>query len=315
MNTAQVNRLNIGLILLSVLAAFLWPFETFLGAYAVLGPLHYLTEISWLDQHGYFVDKRQNVLWLVAMCLAVLPGAGLVSVLAAISPMLVPAAFVLAFALLPKTGPRSWMLVAAGIGTALWALSAGGVPMAVLVTIAILLPTIIHVFVFTGGFMLAGTLKDKDKRWGLAAFVALLVCAAFLLVFPSLPQAVGEGMRQAYLNFVPMNILLMRFFHPGTSFTYQDAFFSSAGLSVMRFVAFAYLYHYLNWFSKTSVIKWHLVSRPRALLILAGWVGAVGLYAWNYEIGFKALLFLSLLHVILEFPLDIRTFMGLGRGR
>ena len=46
--TAQdrLNYLNIGLMAASCAVAWFLPFELFLLAYAVLGPLHYLTEIS-----------------------------------------------------------------------------------------------------------------------------------------------------------------------------------------------------------------------------------------------------------------------------
>ena len=33
-------------------------------------------------------------------------------------------------------------------------------------------------------------------------------------------------------------------------------FFSEVGIMLMRFIAFAYLYHYLNWFSKTKIIRY-----------------------------------------------------------
>ena len=49
-----VNHLNSGLMVVSCVVAYLYPFELFLFSYAVLGPLHYFTEISWLHQRGYF---------------------------------------------------------------------------------------------------------------------------------------------------------------------------------------------------------------------------------------------------------------------
>ncbi len=52
MNLAGVNYLNMGLMVLSCALAFVLPFELFLLAYAVLGPLHYLTQISWLHDRG-----------------------------------------------------------------------------------------------------------------------------------------------------------------------------------------------------------------------------------------------------------------------
>src|SRR2546430_5445042 len=44
----------------SCLLAYAFPFELFLFSYAVLGPLHYLTEISWLHDRKYFVQARRR---------------------------------------------------------------------------------------------------------------------------------------------------------------------------------------------------------------------------------------------------------------
>jgi hypothetical protein len=60
--TKKVDLLNTGLLLLSVALAYLFPFRLFLLSYAILGPLHYLTEINWLHQKKYF-DKR--IPWLL----------------------------------------------------------------------------------------------------------------------------------------------------------------------------------------------------------------------------------------------------------
>ena len=75
----------------------------------------------------------------------------------------------------------------------------------------------------------------------------------------------------------------------------------------------AYTYHYLNWFSKTSIIKWHEVSKNRIAVIAVVWLGSLALYAYNYDTGMAVLYFISVLHVMLEFPLDHRTFVGIGR--
>ena len=77
--------------------------------------------------------------------------------------------------------------------------------------------------------------------------------------------------------------------------------YSSAGILITRFIAYAYTYHYLNWFSKTSVIKWHEVSKPQLVAIFALWIIAVVLYYTDYRTGLMALYFLSFLHVVLEF--------------
>ena len=49
-------------------------------------------------------------------------------------------------------------------------------------------------------------------------------------------------------------------------------FHSQAGILLMRFIAFAYTYHYLNWFSKTEIIRWHKVPKKRFIVVLVLWV-------------------------------------------
>src|SRR5258707_1237696 len=61
----RLNYLNIGLMLLALTLALARPFELFLLAYAVLGPLHYLTEISWLHDKGYYTRRRHDYLFLL----------------------------------------------------------------------------------------------------------------------------------------------------------------------------------------------------------------------------------------------------------
>ena len=68
----KVNTLNIALMLLSCGIAYLIPLELFLFSYAVLGPLHYLTQISWLQKRGFFTRGKYDYLFLVGLCLAML---------------------------------------------------------------------------------------------------------------------------------------------------------------------------------------------------------------------------------------------------
>ena len=56
----KLDTLNLVLILLSFLLACLLLFELFLFGYAVLGPLHYLTETNWIVNKNYFVA---NTYW------------------------------------------------------------------------------------------------------------------------------------------------------------------------------------------------------------------------------------------------------------
>jgi len=63
MKAQQIDLLNIGLIIVSGILAYQFPLELFILAFAILGPLHYLTEINWLDKKQYFTSNT-NRLWL-----------------------------------------------------------------------------------------------------------------------------------------------------------------------------------------------------------------------------------------------------------
>src|SRR5438128_4598659 len=56
----RINYLSIGLMIGACLAAYVFPFELFLFSYAILGPLHYLTEISWLHERKYFTESERG---------------------------------------------------------------------------------------------------------------------------------------------------------------------------------------------------------------------------------------------------------------
>src|SRR5229473_4620799 len=65
----DVNRLNVSLMAVSSGAAIAAPFHVFLFAYIVLGPLHYLTEISWLHDRNYFTRRSLARRWWLALVL------------------------------------------------------------------------------------------------------------------------------------------------------------------------------------------------------------------------------------------------------
>jgi hypothetical protein len=81
----------------------------------------------------------------------------------------------------------------------------------------------------------------------------------------------------------------------------------SAAAGVLRFLAFIYLFHYLNWFAKTELLEWHKVSRQSWVWIATLYGVSVGCYLWNFAAGFYLVNFLSMLHVFLEFPLNWHT--------
>lgn len=80
---------------------------------------------------------------------------------------------------------------------------------------------------------------------------------------------------------------------------------------VQTFIAFAYTYHYLNWFSKTSVIQWHKVDKRKMYITLTLWISCFLMFYFNYRIGLAAIYVLSMLHIILEFPLNISSIKSL----
>ena len=81
----------------------------------------------------------------------------------------------------------------------------------------------------------------------------------------------------------------------------------------MSFIAFSYMYHYLNWFSKTSIIQWHNIPKWRFIGVIVLWVASLALYAYNYSVGLKWLFLLSFTHVLVEFPLNHVTFINIGK--
>jgi len=333
MNAAdRINYLNIGLMIVAAIAAFVLPFEVFLFSYAVLGPLHYLTEISWLHEKRYFTKHRFDyvLLSLVALAIFILafgtewlfrnlpalfPGfASLEAVKGSSSGWITGLAFIsFASALAMTTLKRSLYRLFAFVFILITAQFIKDSQSA-LIVFAVFLPTLVHVFLFTGAFVLYGALKTRSRS-GILSFVVFLLCPAliWLLNDYGLGRPIGEYVQQSYRMFETLNQKTIDLLHLGSSQHQADIYYSSYGVLVMRVIAYAYTYHYLNWFSKTNVIRWHEISRRRIAAIALLWLAAVGTYAYNYRTGIIALYCLSLLHVFLEFPLNHVTFLGIGR--
>jgi hypothetical protein len=312
MSLTQLNLLNIGLMLGACVAAFLFPFELFLLAYAVLGPLHYLTQISWLHTRGYFTSGRRDAVVLVAGAVALL-------LLRYVLPLdnaadwataVVVLTFAAALAFVVATTPLMKALVlGAALVLAAWV---SGMDAAQTLFLTFV-PTIIHVFVFTAAFILYGSLKGRSVS-GIASLAVFVACTASFFVYrPGAAEHLPSAyVRDTYALFADLNVELAAWLRLPSLAAPADLYRSTAGLALMRFIAFAYTYHYLNWFSKTSIIQWHKIPPLWSAVNVALWFAALGLYAWNYRIGMLVLFALSWLHVLLEFPLDQRTFVGIG---
>src|SRR5262249_18913109 len=158
-------------------AALAWvlPFEAFLLAYAILGPLHYLTQISWLHDRGYFTTGRWDWVPLVLL--------GLVALEASYGRWL---------------GWQGSSFAALGLGIAVAFVASPVVKIATVVTcvglaapvsewlrarlfFGVFLTTIVHVYLFTGLFILAGSMKS-GSRSGYASLAVYVACGVGLLV-------------------------------------------------------------------------------------------------------------------------------------
>ena len=311
MTSTQVNYLNIGLMVGSTIAAFIVPFELFLFAYAVLGPLHYLTQISWLHDRQYFTKQKYDYLFLGILCVLLI----VVSLVVGQKPEMENGIVYIAFlSSLVMVLMKDIKLKLFAIGLIIFSVTLLKDFEPYQIFFAIFLPTIVHVFIFTGAFILMGALKGRSVS-GIASLVVFVLCAASFFFY--IPDASGytvdSYVRESYATFQILNVAMIRFLGLSPVTSLGDVYASQAGLVVMRLIAFAYMYHYLNWFSKTSIIKWNKISRKRMLGIGVLWLISLAIYGYDYRIGIMALFFLSFLHVFLEFPLDHQTFIGIGK--
>ena len=360
----KINDLNIGLMVLTAIAAYFFPFETFLLAYAYLGPLHYLTEISWLHDRNYFSKGKYDflVLLIVGVLLSYAAFAKDFGVSLEVydyfvkmnlfDKLLVFALFSsILFALVKNLIVKIVAILFLFVFVSGWLspensdVNSGSTMIFALTS---LVPTLIHVYLFTGLFMLFGALKSRSKS-GLLQMVGFVLVPVFLVFFTPVDEKKNNltsyGKNAYYANgdgFFYTNISILEHFKlveepkltnkqflanfvnnekakqsipvaerkrlndslktrlnepfiiqdPSNEY-YQKAipvknalgtydkesywgivFYSNIGIMLMRFIAFAYLYHYLNWFSKTEVIRWHKVPKLRFAAVIVLWIGA-----------------------------------------
>ena len=324
--TKKIDLLNIGLIALSLIIAIVLPFKLFLFSYAILGPLHYLTEINWLKDKNYFMSQNSpwvKVFVIVAVLATLYPlymlfenGWGamldeLMSIMQGKGKILILSAFFFSISLFIFQKKKH--LILALFGSFLLAILLKSYLPAWLFFIGLFLPTIVHVYLFTGLFMLYGSRKAKSK-YGYMAVVALLIVPfviAYLPIDPStytVTKEVGETYNAS--KFLSLNAVMTNMFDGFVNGKFMVL--SPVGIKVQIFIAFAYTYHYLNWFSKTSIIGWRdSLNKKSSLYIGLLWVAAVVLYLYDFFTGFVALYFLSILHVLFEFPLNVVTIKSL----
>ena len=310
-----INLTNMALMLISTVVAFIIPFKLFLFVYAVLGPLHYLTEISWLDKKNFFIKQKLQI-WPYIV-IAILLSIALFndkSVIRYYSVSLIITVVVYTLCLVFSGKTVLSLILSTAILIIALLIKADKI-MFLILSFGIFLPTVVHVFLFTGFFVLSGALKNKSIT-GFVSLVVFIGCAvSFSLIHTPNPEILSvaeKGYIQKYFSILNQSIAGLFNIHVLKNST--DIFELPAMIAVQRFIAFAYTYHYLNWFSKTTVIKWHDVSKSRLGVIAILWVLSVVFYYIDFRLGFMVLFLLSMLHVFLELPLNVISIKGIITG-
>ncbi|MBL6851839.1 MAG: hypothetical protein ISS15_19665 [Alphaproteobacteria bacterium] len=285
--TRRVDIVHLALLSTALVVSYALPFELLLLSYAILGPAHYFTEINWLYDRKFFLPMR---------ALAVVPlAAGVTSMfitdgyLAGIMLWLVLLACAIFAA--AKTTRQALMLSVIALAATV-AMVAAQVPF---VLAAVLLPTFIHVCIFTLIFMTLGALRAQiGVQLGIVA-VYLIAIALILAMPPSERTVIPPLARIGEMYFGGVAPAL------GQLVGVPDLQF---GGRITGLLSFVYTYHYLNWFIKADVIRWAAIPRGRLIAIAGLSAASTALYFYDYEIGLAVLLFVSLTHVLLEFPLN-----------
>ena len=178
-----INHLNSALMVLSLVAAMFFPFELFLFSFVVLGPLHYLTEVSWLQKRNFFIKNQWEsifliVLSLIATLLVVLPTKKTDEFITNI--VFLGFVFAMIVLIVEQTWFKIFLLIAVlalvyftGFYKAAW----------FVVIFGIFMSTIIHTTIFTGIFILSGIRKNTSVS-GIISLAVFIICTVFFFIVP-----------------------------------------------------------------------------------------------------------------------------------
>lgn len=327
MKVLDIDKINLGLILISFVLACVLPFELFLFGYAVLGPLHYLTETNWIVDKNYFVS---NSFWkyivIVAALLFSIPYFFRLEVIQKSTEG--GLLYELTQQLSEYTNIVVFFTLVLSI-VFLFNKSYKGLFVGLLLTIVLslfgyknntfnlinglFLPTIIHVYLFTILFMLYGAKKGGGRISKLnIVLMVVLPLLLFVVDLDFIKYQFSDGVKNAYMEskFHYLNAYLAKLFG-----AYEDLkffFYEKVDLKIQIFIAFAYIYHYLNWFSKTTVIGWHRkLTTKKSIGILILWIVFLLIYSYDYRLGVVVTIFFSIIHVMFELPLNMITIKEL----
>jgi hypothetical protein len=262
-------------------------------AYVVLGPAHYATEISWLHDRKYFLPQGGIAvgLALLAIVAALIDNASWFG-------FVMWGAFVICALLSTTSVGQAIVLVIAALGITAALMQGSSIAI-----VGILLPTLIHVSLFTLVFMALGAFRSGDRfQWFLVALYITAI-VLILVVPPTAATLIPSFEKAGHDYFANVAPALGRLF--GIANLQLDTRLTSL-------LAFVYTYHYLNWFIKAEIIHWNRMTKQRLALVVAASGASTGLYFYDYAFGFSVLLAFSLAHVVLEFPLNSMALRQLG---
>jgi hypothetical protein len=289
------DAIHLCLLLFAFAAAYLVPFELLLLSYVVLGPAHYFTEISWLHDRKYFLPHRGIALGLAVLAVI----AALIEDASWFGFAMWGALVICAMLAATRSTIEGMLLFMIAIVLATIMYSSGSS----LAVLGILIPTLIHVSLFTLVFMTLGALRSGNRAQALLVALYLIAVAIILLAPPTAEARIASFARAGQEYFGNVGPALGRLFGiPGLKLDTR----------LTSLLAFVYTYHYLNWFIKADVIRWADVPKTRLALMAAASAVSTALYFYDYAFGFTFLLALSLVHILLEFPLNSLALRELG---
>ncbi len=295
MTATRTDLAHLALMLAALGLTYLVPFELLLLSYVVLGPAHYATEISWLHDRKYFLPQQGIAIGLAVVAIA----AALIDNAAWFGFVLWSAFVLCAMLTATTTALQSMLLFMVAVVLTAMMLSSG-VSIAVL---GILLPTLIHVSLFTLVFMALGAWRSGARMQWLMIALYVMAIAAILIAPPTAATVIPSFANAGHDYFANVAPALGRLL--GVADVRLDTRLTSL-------LAFVYTYHYLNWFIKAEVIRWTTMTRNRLFLVVAASAASTALYFYDYAFGFTVLLAFSLAHIVLEFPLNALALRQLG---
>ena len=325
MDVDKINLVNIFLVFTSLTLAYFIPFELFLYSYIILGPLHYLTEINWLYQKKFFLRNNNKWPLLLIIISVLIPiyirywgttinryqfTQSILQLMGTLSDhfILVGFLFIIGVVFFNR---KKYLIIEFLIAFIITTYLLFNAPEWISL-MGLFLPTLIHVYLFTLFFVLYGALKEKNNYGIYLAILLFLV--PFIILYIPIDSNNYTPLDSTKDIFITNNLSSLAkitasiFNQPKNGSFYM---LSEISIRIQIFIAFAYSYHYLNWFSKTSIIGWKkALSKKKSLWILLIWVLSISLYFYDFRTGLYTLFLLGYTHLIVEFPLNALSIKG-----